>query len=637
MLKTIHLLLIKKFVSKWVVLAIDLTLVFLSFLFSKLIHNDLSFDFDRYQFFTQAPILISLALISFLIVGSYKGVVRHTGNKDLFNLLFAGYLQIIFFSFLLFINWVLNLFPDFTFSGSLIIIYFLMSIFLMSSSRFAIKRFYELLNERLRLVTRVMIYGAGNSGMITYAALSREKKNKFDVVGFIDDNPNKINKKINRTKIFNSADINAKFIEENKIQEIIFSMPKLSSSRFLEITNLFLELKVKVKTVPSIVNWIKGDLQADQIKKINIDDLLERDKIDIYNPLIMSDIIDKVVLVTGAAGSIGSEISRQLSLYSPKKLILIDQSESALFDLQQEFIQKGTTSFVTIVSDIRDKYMMEHIFKKYLPTKVYHAAAYKHVPLMEETPYEAIKVNVLGTKILADLSVQSGVEHFIMISTDKAVNPSNVMGATKRLAELYISYFCNTTIRTKFTITRFGNVLGSNGSVIPLFKKQIQKGGPLTVTHNEITRYFMTIPEACSLVLEAATMGKGGEIYVFDMGKSLKIFDVAKRIINLAGFNYPEDIDIKITGLRPGEKLHEELIMDYENSIKTHNKKILILKTNQIVFVQTKEKIENIIDNLYIFNNKKLVSLMKEIIPEFISKNSEFEELDKNEAIKKIY
>lgn len=637
MLKTIHLLLIKKFVSKWLVLAIDLTLVFLSFLFSKLIHNDLSFDFDRYQFFTQAPILISLALISFLIVGSYKGVVRHTGNKDLFNLLFAGYLQIIFFSFLLFINWVLNLFPDFTFSGSLIIIYFLMSIFLMSSSRFAIKRFYELLNERLRLVTRVMIYGAGNSGMITYAALSREKKNKFDVVGFIDDNPNKINKKINRTKIFNSADINAKFIEENKIQEIIFSMPKLSSSRFLEITNLFLELKVKVKTVPSIVNWIKGDLQADQIKKINIDDLLERDKIDIYNPLIMSDIIDKVVLVTGAAGSIGSEISRQLSLYSPKKLILIDQSESALFDLQQEFIQKGTTSFVTIVSDIRDKYMMEHIFKKYLPTKVYHAAAYKHVPLMEETPYEAIKVNVLGTKILADLSVQSGVEHFIMISTDKAVNPSNVMGATKRLAELYISYFCNTTIRTKFTITRFGNVLGSNGSVIPLFKKQIQKGGPLTVTHNEITRYFMTIPEACSLVLEAATMGKGGEIYVFDMGKSLKIFDVAKRIINLAGFNYPEDIDIKITGLRPGEKLYEELIMDYENSIKTHNEKILILKTNQIVFVQTKEKIENIIDNLYIFNNKKLVSLMKEIIPEFISKNSEFEELDKNEAIKKIY
>ena len=414
-------------------------------------------------------------------------------------------------------------------------------------------------------------------------------------------------------------------------------MPKLSSSRFLEITNLFLELKVKVKTVPSIVNWVKGDLQADQIKKINIDDLLERDKIDIYNPLIMSDILDKAVLVTGAAGSIGSEISRQLSLYNPKKLILIDQSESALFELQQEFIQKGITSFVTIVSDIRDKYMMEHIFKKYLPTKVYHSAAYKHVPLMEETPYEAIKVNVLGTKILADLSVQSGVEHFIMISTDKAVNPSNVMGATKRLAELYISYFCNTTIRTKFTITRFGNVLGSNGSVIPLFKKQIEKGGPLTVTHKEITRYFMTIPEACSLVLEAATMGKGGEIYVFDMGKSLKIFDVAKRIIYLAGFNYPEDIDIKITGLRPGEKLHEELIMDYENSIKTHNEKILILKTNQIVFFQTKEKIENIIDNLYIFNNKKLVSLMKEIIPEFISKNSEFEELDKNEAIKKIY
>lgn len=637
MLKIIHLLLIKKFVSKWVVLAIDLTLVFLSFLFSKLIQNDLSFDFDRYQFFTQAPILISLALISFLIVGSYKGIIRHTGNKDLSNLLFASFLQISSFSFFLFINWVLNLFPDFTFSGSLIIIYFLMSIFLLSSSRFVFKRFYELLNERLRLVTRVMIYGAGNTGMITYAALSREKKNKYDVVGFIDDDPNKINKKINRTKIFNSADINAKFIRENKIQEVIFSMPKLSSGRFLEITNLFLELKVKVKTVPSIVNWIKGDLQANQIKKINIDDLLERDKIDIYNPLIMNDILDKVVLVTGAAGSIGSEISRQLSLYNPKKLILIDQSESALFDLQQEFIQKGITSFVTIVSDIRDKYMMEHIFKKYLPNKIYHAAAYKHVPLMEETPYEAIKVNVLGTKILADLSVQSGVEHFIMISTDKAVNPSNVMGATKRLAELYISYFCNTTIKTKFTITRFGNVLGSNGSVIPLFKKQIQKGGPLTVTHKEITRYFMTIPEACSLVLEAATMGKGGEIYVFDMGKSLKIFDVAKRIIYLAGFNYPEDIDIKITGLRPGEKLHEELIMDYENSTKTHNEKILILKTNQIVFVQTKEKIENIIDNLYIFNNKKLVSLMKEIIPEFISKNSEFEELDKNEAIKKIY
>ena len=312
-----------------------------------------------------------------------------------------------------------------------------------------------------------------------------------------------------------------------------------------------LALGVKVKIVPPLSKWIDGDLEANQIKSVKIEDLLDRKPISIDNPIVQRDVNNKVILVTGAAGSIGSEISRQLSNYKHKHLVLIDQAESDLYDLQQELIQKDKENFTSIVADVRDKKRMSQIFEQYKPQKVFHAAAYKHVPLMEMTPYEAVKINIGGTKTIADLAIENNIERFVMVSTDKAVNPTNVMGATKRVAEMYISCLSNNkNHNTKFTTTRFGNVLGSNGSVIPLFKRQIENGGPLTVTHKDITRYFMTIPEACRLVLEAGTMGNGGEIYIFDMGKSVKIYNIAKRMIHLSGLNFPDDIDIKITGLR---------------------------------------------------------------------------------------
>jgi FlaA1/EpsC-like NDP-sugar epimerase len=336
-----------------------------------------------------------------------------------------------------------------------------------------------------------------------------------------------------------------------------------------------------------------------------------------------------VILVTGAAGSIGSEISRQLAFYNLKKLVLIDQAESPLYDLQQELIQKGICNFEAIVADVRDKESMQEIFETYQPQKVFHAAAYKHVPLMEHNPYEAIKINILGTKNIADLSLEFNVERFVMVSTDKAVNPTNVMGATKRVAEMYISCLSEKSTFTKFTITRFGNVLGSNGSVIPLFKKQIEKGGPLTVTHKDITRYFMTIPEACRLVLEAGTMGVGGEVYVFDMGKSVKIFDMAKKMISLSGLKYPEDIDIKITGLRPGEKLYEELLADGESSLKTYHEKIMIAKTQKVDAISVCSLIEEFSFQKNKLSNTEIVELIKKIVPEYISKNSLYETLDK--------
>ncbi|WP_373941200.1 polysaccharide biosynthesis protein [Polaribacter sejongensis] len=495
-------------------------------------------------------------------------------------------------------------------------------------SRFIFKAFFEVLSTELDTIHNVLIYGAGDSGIIAFSALNEDKKNNYDVIGFIDDNKNKIGKKIDRVKIHNPKHITKQFIEKHAVDEVIISIQNIKPNRLLAITDKFIDLDVDVKIVPPLSKWIDGDLNANQIRQIKIEDLLDRAPIIIDNPIVQREVNDKVILVSGLAGSIGSEISRQLSLYNCKMIILIDQAESPLYDLQQELIQKGITNFVAIVSDVRDRFKVERIFKKYKPQRVFHAAAYKHVPLMEKSPYEAIKVNVLGTKNLADLSVEYKIERFVMVSTDKAVNPTNVMGASKRIAELYISCVSKKSKKTKFTITRFGNVLGSNGSVIPLFKRQIENGGPLTVTHKKITRYFMTIPEACSLVLEAGTMGKGGEIYIFDMGKSVKIFEIAKRMIYLSGLRYPEDIDIKITGLRPGEKLYEELLADGENTTKTYHDKIMIAKTQKIDNSIVKIKIDDLSLNFDKLNNSELVALMKTLVPEYVSNNSEFEILD---------
>jgi FlaA1/EpsC-like NDP-sugar epimerase len=629
MIKHFFLENLNRYASKWVVLVVDILLVVVSFIFAYLIRFNLSFNFDTAELFSQIPLVMATSLLSFLIVGSYKGVIRHTGSKDAFNVFFATSVLAIFAIVIVLFNRAFKFAESFTIPISIILIHYLLSTFILILCRFVFKAIFEVVSAELKTITNALIYGAGDSGIITYGALNRDTKNNYDIFGFIDDDLNKINKKIDRVEIYNSKKIDKEFIRKNDISEVIISIQNIQSNKLLEITDKLLKLDIKVKIVPPLSKWIEGDLEANQIKQINIDDLLDREQIVIDNPIVKREVTDKVVFVTGAAGSIGSEISRQLTAYNLKLLVLIDQAESPLYDLQQELLQNGIKNFVAIVADVRDENRMTELFREFRPQKVFHAAAYKHVPLMEESPYEAIKINIFGTKIIADLSLKFKVARFVMVSTDKAVNPTNVMGATKKVAELYISCLSNQKSKTKFTITRFGNVLGSNGSVIPLFKKQIEKGGPLTLTHKDITRYFMTISEACRLVLEAGTMGVGGEIYIFDMGESVKIFELAKRMILLSGFKYPADIDIKITGLRPGEKLYEELLANGEDTTKTYHKKIMIAKTVEI----NDEKIYKIIDYLFMnkqkLSNNEIVAKLKEIVPEYISNNSKFEILDK--------
>jgi FlaA1/EpsC-like NDP-sugar epimerase len=423
-----------------------------------------------------------------------------------------------------------------------------------------------------------------------------------------------------------------KIIKQRRVSEIILAINKgnISIERKSEIINRSLKANIKIREIPEASNWINGKLSTTQIKEINIEDLLSRNPIQLDKEKIGNDLLEKNVLVTGAAGSIGSEMVRQLIKFNLKNLILVDNAESPLFALQNEINSlKKEINVIYILGNVTDEVKMEHILKNYHPEIIYHAAAYKHVPLMEEHPYEAIKCNIGGLKTMADLSIKYEVEKFVMISTDKAVNPTNVMGASKRICEIYIQSLSqdNRNI-TKFITTRFGNVLGSNGSVIPIFKRQIRNGGPVQITHKEITRYFMTIPEACQLVMEAGYMGNGGEIFIFDMGKSIKIYDLAEKLIFLSGFIPHKEIFIEEIGLRPGEKLYEELLTSNENTLPTHNKKIMIGKNKFFDFTEQKKNIEELLTNLTEYNEKDLVKKMKKIVPEYISMNSKFESLD---------
>ncbi|AZJ35063.1 polysaccharide biosynthesis protein [Tenacibaculum singaporense] len=618
-----------KYASRWLVLIIDIILVCVSFILAYTVRFNASLNFDINNLYIQIPFIATIAIISFLIVGSYKGIVRHTGTRDAFNVFLGVTLLSFITACVVLFNSALNIFPNFTIPKSIIIIHYLISVLILVVSRFIFKAFYEIVSTELKSITNVLIYGAGDSGLITYGALNRDTKNKYEVLGFIDDDPKKVGKKLDRIKIYDGKRIDKSFVKDKHINEVIISIQNIKSEKLLYLTDNLLALGVEVKIVPPLSKWIDGDLEANQIKQVKIEDLLDRKPISIDNPIVKREVNNKIILVTGAAGSIGSEISRQLSIYNHKHLVLVDQSESPLYDLQQELIQKERKNFTSIVADVRDEKRMNEIFEEFKPQKVFHAAAYKHVPLMEMSPYEAVKINVGGTKNIADLSIKHNVDRFVMVSTDKAVNPTNVMGATKRVAEMYISCLSNSNKHTtKFTTTRFGNVLGSNGSVIPLFKRQIENGGPLTVTHKDITRYFMTIPEACRLVLEAGTMGNGGEIYIFDMGKSVKIYDIAKRMIHLSGLQFPDDIDIKITGLRPGEKLYEELLANGENTTPTYHEKIMIAKNQKLDYSFIINRIKNLCISNQQHDNHKTVLLIKEIVPEYISNNSIYEKLD---------
>jgi len=528
------------------------------------------------------------------------------------------------------VNRQFNIVDNFTIPLSIIIIHSLIAFIALTSSRYVFKTFYYNLIKEFKYKKNVLIYGAGESGLLTHSAITNQTSSNIRVAGYLDDDPKKIGKSINGLEVFDRKVLSEYFLGKKDISEIIVSIHNVDNKKLQELVENLVEFPVKVKIAPPVESWINGELKASQIKQVQIEDLLNRTPINIKKSKIEHELDGKVIIVTGGAGSIGSEIVRQIANYEYKTLVVIDQAESALYDLQQELKQNGFHNFVPIVGDIRDRNKMNIIFQEYKPNMVFHAAAYKHVPLMEYNSYEAIKVNIAGTKSIVDLSVDYNVEKFVFVSTDKAVNPTNVMGATKRIAEMYISCMQQKN-KTNFITTRFGNVLGSNGSVIPLFKKQIEKGGPLTVTDKEITRYFMTIPEASQLVLEAAAMGKGGELFIFDMGKSVKIFDLAKNMIKLSGLRYPEDIDIKITGLRPGEKLYEELLANGENVLPTYHKKIMISKVRDLDYTAVRAKIDELcIANMFLDSDP--VKLMKEIVPEYVSKNSKLCKLDETKT-----
>lgn len=612
---------------RWLIFLIDLSIVFCSVIIAFLLR--FNFNIPENELKPLPGIILFIAVVravSFWIARSYAGIIRYTSTTDSFRVLITIFAGSLFFGLT---NILTYFFINSTFfiPYSIIIIDMLVTALLMITFRMLVKvAFLEFQNPQ-REKANVIIYGAGEAGITTKSVLERDEGTRYKVIAFIDDNPQKIGKKLEGIDILGPDKIDH-LLETNTTESVILSAQHIEPDRKQKIIDLCLARNVKVMIVPPMIRWINGELSFKQLKKINIEDLLERDVIHLDHEKIKSELAGKRILITGAAGSIGSEIARQVAKFFPEKLILIDQSETALHYLQLEFEEFfPDLDAVFFIADICNKQRMSSVFRQFSPEIVYHAAAYKHVPVMEHNPSEAILTNVDGTRITADLSVDSRVKKFIMISTDKAVNPTSVMGASKRIAEIYTQSL-NTRGGTRFVTTRFGNVLGSNGSVIPLFHSQIEKGGPVTITHPDITRYFMTIPEACQLVLEAGSMGNGGEIFIFDMGQSVKIVDLAKKMISLSGLTLGKDIQIRFTGLRPGEKLFEELLNKEENTIPTHHPQIMIARVREYDPSKVTAMIMELTEIARTGENKEIVMKMKNIVPEFISQNSIYGQLD---------
>jgi FlaA1/EpsC-like NDP-sugar epimerase len=614
---------------RWIIFAIDIWFSVIAVLLAEVVKSNFIVNTLDFHALYQAVVVVTVINVPvFYFLKTYAGIVRYTSAQDSVKILGAVVLS----AFVIFIaNAVLVTFQGHPFiSFTTLINYILFSFLILTAYRMLAKAIFLYFKNARLDKRRIIIYGAGEAGLVTKRTFDHDPRTNKKIVAFVDDDPRKIGNTVNGIIIKASSELE-ELISKKLVDEVIFASYSIPVERKNQVVDYCLEHNVRILNIPPPDVWTRPNTSAKMIHKINIEDLLDRKLIQMDMQGIGAELTGKRILVTGAAGSIGSEIVRQLTKFNTGLIILLDQSETALHHLSLEMEERNAhVNFHAFIGDVRDIYRMEFLFETFKPQYVYHAAAYKHVPLMEDNPAESVKTNVLGTKTMADLSVKHNVEKFVMISTDKAVNPTNIMGASKRIAEIYVQSLNNTPLasNTRFITTRFGNVLGSNGSVIPRFKQQIEKGGPITVTHPEITRYFMTIPEACQLVLEAGYMGKGGEIFIFDMGKSVKIADLAKRMIQLAGMVPNKDIKISYSGLRPGEKLYEELLNDKENSITTHHEKIMIGQVREYIFAEIKDQILTLIAYSSENNNRKVVLQMKKIVPEFKSKNSKFEELD---------
>ena len=622
-----------RILPRWIIIVIDLFIFFISSILAYV----LRFNFDIAAVLESNIIKGSLLFtvcgaLALFITRSYTGIIRYTSLQDGLRIIYTTTLASIFVfigNLLLWNEFNYNLLPL-----SVIVIGYFNAVIFLFYYRFAVKYIFTYYSNAIQKKNIVIIFGAGKFGRITKNIIDQDTTINHKVSAFLEDDKRKVGKSIEGVKIYN-AKILHDLIKQCNAKEVIISIQDLSLKRKNEIVDVCLQTNTKVRTIPPVENWVKGELSYRQFQEINIEDLLGRESIKLENNNIIQELKNKKVLITGAAGSIGSELCRQVVQYNPQAVIIIDQAESALYDIANELEPlKSAINLKMVIADVTNEGRMDSIFADFLPDIVFHAAAYKHVPIMENNPSEAILCNIMGTKILADMAVKYKVDKFVMISTDKAVNPTNVMGASKRIAEAYVQSLNNHLFKdlkrnTRFITTRFGNVLGSNGSVIPLFKRQIKSGGPITVTHPEITRFFMTIPEACQLVLEAGAMGQGGEIYIFDMGKSVKIVDLAKKMIKLSGLSLGKDIDIIFTGLRDGEKLYEELLNNMENTIPTHHPKIMIAKVKEESYLKVSKQILDLIKAANADDEFFMVGLMKEIVPEYISNFSRFEELDK--------
>ena len=617
----------------WMILAMDVVMIGLSLLLAYALRYDFSSRvLDSATMWRTMWLTMVVSLVFFKMFRTYSSVLRLSSFVDIariFVALFVSYTAVALACMVAPLVTDIRLAPV-----NVILMAFIINFALMASSRVIVKMMFETIKAGGSSQTNIFIYGAKEAGVNIAKSLRVSMRERYRLRGFIADEPDLYDKLIMGVRVFPNDENLFDILTQKGVKTIIVSPAKRNELKKEENLDRFLKHNIKLLTAPPLSEWNQRGLESGDIKEIQIEDLLQRDPIQIDIRKVASHLEGKRVMITGAAGSIGSEIMRQVATFNPYKLILVDQAETPLHDIRLELMDKWRNlDAETIVADIANQTRMEAIFKEFRPQYIFHAAAYKHVPMMEDNVSESIQTNVAGTRILADLAVKYKAEKFVMISTDKAVNPTNVMGCSKRICEIYVQSLAKKLQKegghvTQFITTRFGNVLGSNGSVIPRFKEQIRRGGPVTVTHPEIIRYFMTIPEACRLVLEAGSMGNGGEIYIFDMGKPVKIVDLAKRMISLSGRT---DVKIEFTGLRHGEKLYEELLNVKELTKPTYHEKIMIATVREYDYDEVKDRIQHLIDVSYSYDQMKIVAAMKDLVPEFISKNSCFEALDKKE------